>query len=388
MQSEAEQKEFIKLYGAILKVTNILSSFDEFKDEELINERDKQDYHSIYIELYNEFRNRAKQEKTDVTEDDVQYEIDSLIDDNSTEKQIKDRAATIGDAVNIDYVGSIDGVEFEGGSTQGAGTEITLGNSGYIAGFDDQIVGHTPGDAFDVKAKFPDDYSNKDLAGKDAVFATTLNYIAVTEKPKYDDVLVASATDYKTTKEFEEATKKHLEEENAESDLSSNKSTVLQKVIEASSVSELPEAEVNTRIQSMVDNVTQAAESNGIDLATYLSYYGYDEEGFKNQVKTSVEDYIKQKMIVSAIAEAENISVTDEEIEAKKQELMDQTGITDIETLKSTYGYEDSDFGYDVLYTKVVDMIFESAVEVEATNTDADESKDGGMVDDYGTTEE
>ncbi len=327
-------------------------------------------------------------QKTDVTEDDVQYEIDSLIDDNSTEKQIKDRAATIGDAVNIDYVGSIDGVEFEGGSTQGAGTEITLGNSGYIAGFDDQIVGHTPGDAFDVKAKFPDDYSNKDLAGKDAVFATTLNYIAVTEKPKYDDVLVASATDYKTTKEFEEATKKHLEEENAESDLSSNKSTVLQKVIEASSVSELPEAEVNTRIKSMVDNVTQAAESNGIDLATYLSYYGYDEEGFKNQVKSSVEDYIKQKMIVSAIAEAENISVTDEEIEAKKQELMDQTGITDIETLKSTYGYEDSDFGYDVLYTKVVDMIFESAVEVEATNTDADESKEGGMVDDYGTTEE
>ena len=74
MQSETEQKEFIKLYGAILKVTNILSSFDEFKDDELINERDKQDYHSIYIELYNEFRNKAKQEKTDVT-DDVVFEM-------------------------------------------------------------------------------------------------------------------------------------------------------------------------------------------------------------------------------------------------------------------------------------------------------------------------
>lgn len=74
MQSETEQKEFIKLHGAILKVTNILSSFDEFKDDELINERDKQDYHSIYIELYNEFRNKAKQEKTDVT-DDVVFEM-------------------------------------------------------------------------------------------------------------------------------------------------------------------------------------------------------------------------------------------------------------------------------------------------------------------------
>ena len=87
MQSEAEQKEFIKLYGAILKVTNILSSFDEFKDEELISERDKQDYHSIYIELYNEFRNRAKQEKTDVTED-VVFEMELI-------KSIE---------VNIDYI--------------------------------------------------------------------------------------------------------------------------------------------------------------------------------------------------------------------------------------------------------------------------------------------
>ena len=87
MQSEAEQKEFIKLYGAILKVTNILSSFDEFKDDELINERDKQDYHSVYIELYNEFRNRAKQEKTDVTED-VVFEMELI-------KSIE---------VNIDYI--------------------------------------------------------------------------------------------------------------------------------------------------------------------------------------------------------------------------------------------------------------------------------------------
>ena len=330
-------------------------------------------------------------QNTEVTDEDVQYEIDSLIEDNSKENQIKDRAATMGDAVNIDYVGSIDGKEFEGGSTQGAGTEITLGNSGYIAGFDEQIVGHTPGDAFDVKATFPEDYGKAELAGKNAVFATTLNYIVETIKPEYDDVLVASATDYKTTAEFEEATRKHLEEENAESDLSADKSAIIQKIIESSSVSELPEAEVNARMQSMVDNVTQAAESNGVDLNTYLSYYGYDVEAFKAQVKSSVEDYIKQKMIVSAIAEKEKIEVKDEEVEAKKQELLDQSGISDIETLKSTYGYEDSDFSYDVLYDKVLTFVYENAVQVEATNTDAVEdvtSPGDGMVDDYGTTEE
>ena len=327
-------------------------------------------------------------QNTEVTDDDIQSAIDNLISQNTIPNNVYDKTATMGDAVNIDYVGSIDGEEFEGGNTQGAGTEITLGSSGYIDNFDEQIAGHTPGDSFDVNVTFPDDYQNADLAGKAAVFATTLNFIVGEPTvPEYDDVLVASATDYKTTSEFESAKRTELEEQNEKSDLESNKATLMKKVMDASNVSEYPEQEITERMQSIIDNVTESAESNGIDLATYLSYYGYDEEGFKTQIKQSVEDYIREKMVVVTIAEAEKIEVTEEEVEAKKQELLDQTGLQDIEALKKTYGYDDEDFSYEIIYDKVRDFVYNNAVQVEATATDASAS-DGAMVDDYGTDDE
>jgi trigger factor len=328
---------------------------------------------------------------TEVTDEDIQREIDSLISQNTIENKELDRAASMGDAVNIDYVGSIDGVEFEGGNTNGAGTQITLGNSGYIDNFDEQIVGHTPGDSFDVNVTFPEDYGKDELNGKAAVFATTLNYtVASPTVPEYDDVLVASATDYSTTAEFETAKREELEKDNKESDLETDKATLVKKVLDSSNISEFPEQEVSERVQKMIDNVSESAESNGIDLGTYLSYYGFDEETFKSQVKSSVEEYIREKMIVLTIAEKENISASEEEVEAKKQELLDQTGLSDIETLKSTYGYEDEDFSYEIIYKKIVDLIYNNAVQVEGTATDATESSegDGVMVDDYGTDEE
>ncbi len=328
---------------------------------------------------------------TEVTDEDIQSKIDSLVSDNTIENKEYNKAATMGDAVNIDYVGSIDGVEFEGGNTNGAGTEITLGSSGYIDNFDEQIVGHTPGDSFDVNVTFPEDYGKEELNGKAAVFATTLNYIVATPTvPEYDDVLVASATDYQTTEEFESATREDLEKQNKESDLETDKATLIKKVLDSSSISEYPEQEVSNRVNSMIENVTSSAESNGIDLATYLSYYGFDEETFKNQVKTSVEEYIREKMIVVTIADKEGIVASEEEIEAKKQELLDQTGLTDIETLKSTYGYSDEDFSYEIIYKKVVEFIYNNAVQVEASETDAEEASESssGMVDDYGTDED
>ncbi|MCR5104772.1 MAG: trigger factor [Eubacterium sp.] len=323
--------------------------------------------------------------KTEVTDEDIQAEIDSLIEDNTKEEQVKEGTATMGDAVNIDFVGYVDGEAFEGGDSQGAGYDLTLGSHSFIDDFEEQISGHKPGDEFEVNVTFPDDYGSETLAGKDALFKTTLNYIVKKNAPKYDNALIASATDYQTTKDFEAATRTHLEEEAAESDLSTDKNAVIQKVKDSSTVSEYPEAVVKARVDYMISGVTEAAESNGMDLSAYLSNFGYDEETFKNQVQESVEDFIRERMIMVAIAEAESIEVKDEEVEAKKQELMDQSGISDIETLKKTYGYQDDDFYYEVLYNKVTDFVYENAVPVEGTATDAEA---GEMVDDFGTTEE
>ena len=390
------------LVGAI--VLSVLGGCGKKKNDAI---EDMQNNYEQYVTLGEYKGVEYTPTHTEVTDDDIQYEIDSLLQDNTTENQIMDRAATMGDAVNIDYVGSIDGEEFDGGSTQGGGTEITLGSSGYIEGFDEQIIGHTPGDAFDVNVTFPDDYQAEDLAGKPAVFDTTLNYIVEKVEPEYNDVLVASATDYKTTTEFESAKRKELEEQNEESDLETDKAAIMHKILESSSVSEYPENEINDRVKSMIDSVTQSAQSSGSDLGTYLSYYGYTEDTFRQQVETSVKEYIEEKMIVVTIADKEKITATDEEVEAKKQELLDQMGITDIEQLKAAYGYEDEDFDYMVLYEKVLDFVYKNATQVEATATDADEASDedaedielvededeatsdapAEIVDDYGTDE-
>lgn len=371
------------LIGAM--VLSVLSGCGKKSTEETLEQ--KSDDYAKFVTLAEYKGVEYTPQVTEVTDDDVQAELDGLVADNTTEKQIKDRVATMGDAVNIDYTGYVDNEAFEGGDTQGKGTELTLGSHSYIDTFEEQIAGHTPGDAFDVNVTFPDDYGNADLAGKAAKFETTLNYIVEKVEPKLDDALVASATDYKTVDEFKKASREHLEEEAKESDLSADKNTIIRKVIDGSTVSEYPEQQVTERVQKMVDSVTQAAESNGMDLASYLQNFGYDEESFKSQVQESVETYIRERMIILTIAGKEGIKATESEVEAKKQELLDQTGISDIETLKSTYGYEEDDFEYEIIYNKIVDLVYENAKAVEATDTDA-KSNDGTMVDDYGTSSE
>ncbi len=328
---------------------------------------------------------------TEITDDYIQYDIQNLISANTTQNQITEGIATMGDTVNIDFVGYIDGEAFDGGDSQGAGYDLVLGSNSFIDDFEDQICGHSPGDAFDVNVTFPDDYGNEDLAGKDAKFETTLNYIVENVEPEYNDVLVASATDYATTEEFETAKREEYETQAAESDLSTDKNAVFSKVIDASTVSEYPETEVNDRIQMVMDSVQQEAEANGVDINTYLSNYGYDLDSFKENIKESVETYIREKMIVVAIADAEGIDVSEEEVDQKVQDLLAQTGLTDKETLSQQYGFKDEDYYYEVLYSKVFDFVYENAVAVEATETDAtedDASESDGLVDDYGTTEE
>jgi trigger factor len=141
----------------------------------------------------------------------------------------------------------------------------------------------------------------------------------------------------------------------------------------------------------VMDSVQQEAEANGVDINTYLSNYGYDLDTFKDNIKESVETYIREKMIVVAIADAEGITVTEDEMNDKVQELLTQTGLTDKDTLSQQYGFKDEDYYYEVLYAKVYDFVYENAVAVDATETDAtedDASSSDGLVDDYGTTEE
>jgi trigger factor len=128
-----------------------------------------------------------------VSDDSVMAEVNKILDNFAITEHVTDRPIEDGDKINLDYVGSIDGVDFAGGSTQGAGTVVTIGVTQYIDDFLEQLIGHTPGESFDIEVTFPDDYGNDELKGKDAVFAITLNYIIEESAPELTDEFVAES---------------------------------------------------------------------------------------------------------------------------------------------------------------------------------------------------
>ncbi len=323
---------------------------------------------------------------TEVTDEDIEYYIEQLIANYTTYEDVTEGTVEMGDNINIDYVGTIDGVEFEGGSTNGEGTDITLGEAGYIDDFEEQIAGHEIGDNFDVEVTFPDDYGEEALNGQDAVFNVTINSKEVTTTPEYTDEFVAENTEYDTTEAYEAYLYEYLEDSNATTDQNANENMVLVQIVENSFISDYPEREITELIDETIGTIQETCESNGISVDTYIKYfYGLEtEEDFKEYIRDSVITYFKQVMVVCAIAEAEGLDVTSEEVEERKQLIVETYGYTDTSELEQYY--TEDDFYYLLLEEKVINLLMENAVPVDedgnvtetATSTDAT-STDAGV---------
>ena len=307
--------------------------------------------------------------KTEITDDMIQSEIDSLLSSYVTTEQIMSGTAKDGDTVNIDYVGTVDGVEFDGGNSGGAGYDLTLGSGSFIDGFEEQIVGHEVGEVFDINVTFPEDYWNADMASKEAVFEVTFNYIVKETYPEYTDAFVASNTDAATIEEYEASVKTDLEEYYGSSDESYNKSAIMTVVVDNATVSEYPQQEMEALIDEAVSSVESEASTYGYDLGTYVSaLYGMTEDEFREYISGQAEDFMKEKIVVCAIAKAEGIEVTDDDTKAFKQDLMDTYGVDEATIAEH---YSDEDVVYYTLAEKVVDFLLENGTPVEATETDA-----------------
>lgn len=301
-----------------------------------------------------------------VSDADVQKKIDDFVSENATYKQVTDRACREGDTVNIDFTGRINGKEFEGGSTGGSGTEITLGSSGYIDGFDKQIEGHKGGDTFDVKVTFPKDYAYAELAGKDAVFETTLNFIVEEEPATYSDALVASNTDYNSMAEFEEATRRDLYDDAEADAISADRQSILKSIESVSEIKSYPEDEVKLRRDIIVQNMKDRAKAANLSYDQVLqNMYGVSASEFSENMETFVKNYLEEKMIVVAIADRENISVTKAEKDAKVNSLLENGGYKSVDELKEERGYRNEDFYLMVLEDKVFDFLFQHAVKAD-----------------------
>lgn len=303
----------------------------------------------------------------EVTDENIQERLDSFVSGLSESEDITDRAVEDGDIANIDFVGTMDGEEFEGGS--GEGYDLTIGSDTFIEGFESGLIGHNIGEEVSLDLTFPDDYNSEDLAGKDVNFKVTINSISVENTPELTDALVKENTDYDTIDAYKDSIREELEASNEESAEQQAKSDIFNKAVENSKINGYDEAEVKQLVDDEFDNFKQTAqtyESYGYSYEDVLAANGYEtEDELKEGITEYVKNYLNQKMVLYCIADKEGIKVTSEETDKKVQEYMDTY---QVETKEEVYDYLGDDyFEVAILSEKVIDFLKENAVLVDST---------------------
>lgn len=360
-------KKKVALLGAALLGISMLSGCNSYSTK-------LPDY-SEYVTLGNYSNLEYIPMDTTVTDEDVDAELDYFVEELATEEPITDRGAEIGDNINIDYVGSVDGVEFDGGNTQGEGTDIVLGESGYIDNFDEQLEGMKPGETKDVIVTFPDPYENNpDLAGKEAVFKTTLNTITQTVYPELTDDLVAANSECKTVDEFRAQKRTELEEDAKASAEEDKLAQLISAAAANATFNKYPEDELKTLIDDTISDMKSTASMYNLDYATYILYfYGAETEAdFEAYLAESAEVYIQEKMTVCEIAKKEKIQVTDKEIEEYANQLVAE--YDELEKVEDVYEYyTEADIEYMILTERVGELLAKTAVEGTTEATEEEE---------------
>jgi len=303
------------------------------------------------------------------TSEEIQAEIDNLLRMNAATTQVTNRAAANGDTVNIDYTGTVDGVAFNGGAA--AGYDLTLGSGSFIPGFEDQIVGHSAGEEFDITVTFPEQYQAAELAGKEAVFKIKLHEVKYKELPALDDELAKDCSEYDTLEQFKESIRKSNQEQLDKQDDLAVENALVDQVVEGMEA-EIPQAMYDTRMDEMVNDFAFRVEQQGLRLEDYLKYLGQTVEQFRASFMPQAEKQVKIRLALEAVARAEGIVASDEDVDAEIKRIADQykmeedkvRGIVNLEDLK-----------WDLAINKAIDFIKANANVVEkaaeAENTEA-----------------
>ena len=286
-------------------------------------------------------------------EDELQMGIDKLLQDNSDEVEITDRPAKMGDLVNIDFTGYIDGIPFDGGSS--ANYDLVLGDNVFIDGFEDGIVGHNPGDTFDVMTVFPEDYKNNtDLAGKDAKFTITLNSVAELIIPELTDAFIAEKSSYST-----------LEEYKKETTITLRRNYVWNTAVGNSTLIEYPKAQVKEYYDGMLAYYEAYANQMGAMLTDFVqSALGQSMESFLKETADYATNQVKQEMVAYSIAKAENIDISNDEYNDLLETYAAKLGYETVAELKA--GHPKKNIKMNMMMDKIIEFTLSSAVDSTA----------------------
>ncbi len=264
----------------------------------------------------------AQKVADEVTELEIENELKIVQEQNSREIDVTDAPAAVGNTVVIDFEGSIDGVPFDGG--KGEDYHLKLGSGSFIPGFEDQIVGHSVGDAFDVSVTFPENYHASELAGKAAVFAVKLKAVQNIELPALDDDFAKDVSEFDTMDAYKADIKAKIAKRHEDAAESVFEETVIKALNEKLGGEAIPAAMVDAEAENLVRDYDNRLRMQGLDLNSYLKYTGSTLDQLREQVRPQAESYVKTRLALEKIAELENVTVSEEEIEEEYARLAEK----------------------------------------------------------------
>ncbi|WP_353418662.1 trigger factor [Staphylococcus delphini] len=314
------------------------------------------DYKGLEIEKQN----------TEVTEEEFNKGVEQRLDAMTDMVVKEDGQVEEGDTVNLDFDGYVDGEQFEGG--QAEGYDLEIGSGMFIPGFEEQLVGLKVGEEKDVEVTFPEEYHAEELAGKPAVFKTKINEIKAKEVPELDDELASELdSNANNVEEFKANLRQQLEEQKKTDAENAQKEEAITLATDNATI-DIPEAMVRTEQDRMMSEFAQRIQQQGLDLNTYFQISGQSEDDLREQMKEDAELRVKTNLTLAAIADAENIEVTDEDVDKELETMSEQFNIS-VKDIKKTLGNTDL-VKNDVRVKKVIDLLVDEAKLVESTSED------------------
>lgn len=303
----------------------------------------------------------VEKQNIEVTDEEIQAEVDKERENNSRVIDVDDRAVEDGDMVKLDFEGFVDGVAFEGG--KGENYDLTIGSGSFIPGFEEQLVGAVIGEEKEVNVTFPEEYHSADLAGKAAVFKCTVNEIKVKELPDADDDFAQDVSEFDTLDEYKADIRKTLMEKKEKEAKSAKEMAVVEKIVENAEM-EIPDAMIDEQVRRMADDFAQRLQSQGLTVEQYFQFTGMTAEKLFEQMRPDALKRIQNSLVLEAVAEAEQIEVSEERLEEELTKMAEAYSM-ELDKLKEMLSEDTKEqIKKDLAVQAAVDLVRDAAAEI------------------------
>ncbi len=301
-------------------------------------------------------------EKADlsVTDEEIDAAINKERENNARTISVDDRAVKDGDMIVLDYNGFVDGETFDGG--KGENYPLTIGSNTFIPGFEEQLIGAEIDKEVEVNVTFPEDYQASELAGKPAVFKCIVREIKEKELPELDDEFASEVSEFDTLAEYREDVKKNLTETKEEEAKAAKEEKVIEAII-ADAQMDIPDAMLETQQRSMADEFAQRIQMQGITIDQYFQFTGLTKAAFLEQLKPQAEQRIKTRLVLEAVAKAENMEASEEEYNAEIKKMAEAYQMEEDKVTEMISDFERKSIKEDICIRKALDFAVENVVE-------------------------